>query len=73
MMNRESGNPIATCRNVHQAKHVKLRGLGQNTEKKIVCNPQVKVPLEKSTPTLEDNTETDLTVGCTCVAGIHLP
>jgi hypothetical protein len=65
---------IATCRNVHQEKHVKLHGLGPNTEKGIVCSPQVKIPLEKSTPRLKDNIKTDLTeVGCKCVAWINLP
>jgi hypothetical protein len=59
---------------VHQAKHVKLHGLGPNSEKGIVCIPQVKIPLEKSTPILEDNIKTDLTeVGCKRVAWIHLP
>jgi hypothetical protein len=59
---------------VHQAKNVKLRGLGPNTEKEIVCSPQVKIPLEKSTPGLEDNIKTDLTeVGCKRVAWILLP
>jgi hypothetical protein len=74
--NDEQGKwePIARCRNVHQAKHVKLHGLGLNTEKGIVCNPQVEIPLEKSTPRLEDNIIMDLTeVGCKCVAWIHLP
>jgi hypothetical protein len=46
--NDEQGKwePIATCRNVHQAKHVKLQGSGPSTEKGIVCSPQVKIPLE---------------------------
>jgi hypothetical protein len=60
--NDEQGKwePIATCRNVHQAKHVKLHGSGPNTEKGIVWSPQVKMPLEKYTPRWRDNIKMDL-------------
>jgi hypothetical protein len=58
---------------MYQAKHVKLHGLGPNTEKGVVCNPQVNVPLKKSTPRLEDNIKMDLTeVEYKCVAWIRL-
>jgi hypothetical protein len=50
---------------LYQAELVKLQGLGLSTEKGIVCSPQVKIPLEKSTPRWEDNIKVDLTeVGC---------
>jgi hypothetical protein len=39
--------------------------LGPNSEKGIVCIPQVKIPLEKYRPILEDNIKMDLKeVGC---------
>jgi hypothetical protein len=46
MVNRASGKPIATCRNVHQAKHVRLHGLDPSVEKGIVRRLQGKIPLE---------------------------
>jgi hypothetical protein len=37
---------IATCRNVDQAKHVRLHGLDPSAEKRIVRSLQGKIPLE---------------------------
>jgi hypothetical protein len=74
MMDRESGNPLLraeTCikrRTSSYTVWVRIQGKG------IVRNPQVKIPLEKSKPMLEDNIKMDLTeVGCKRVAWIHLP
>jgi hypothetical protein len=46
--NGEQGKwePSATCRNVHEAKHVRLHGLDPNTEERVVCSPKAKTPLE---------------------------
>jgi hypothetical protein len=46
--NGEQGKwePIATCSNVHQAKHVRLHGLDSSAEKGIVRRLQGKMPLE---------------------------
>jgi hypothetical protein len=45
----------------------------QVTEKGIACNPQIKIPLEKYTPRLEDNIKIDLTeVRCKCVDWLNV-
>jgi hypothetical protein len=40
--------PPETCRNVHPAKHVRLHGLGPNTESGIVRSAKAKTPLENA-------------------------
>jgi hypothetical protein len=46
--NGEQGKwePIATCRNVHQASHVRLHGLDPSAEKGIERSLHRKIPLE---------------------------